>query len=255
MVTTVVSQLRRRTVVTVALAVAVVVGVGALPAAGQEAASPSATLTGATVQVEAGETSTVEATYEFSVPEAGEGDNALTAVSGTLWRFPGHDVSDVTATVNGEEVSPEMSQNERYYDLSIPVSDVSDGDTLTVTLSYSVASSAGTIQAPIWTPSFQTAGTDRVIDMTVTLPDGNGVQGAAFPKVDARSDGGSTLSYSLLHMPGFVSLQYGSGGASLVTLDTLATLAGVVIILGFFGAWYRFNQRALARRGGERDVA
>jgi hypothetical protein len=81
------------------------------------------------------------------------------------------------------------------------------------------------------------------------------VQGAAFPKVDARSDGGSTLSYSLLHMPGFVSLQYGSGGASLVTLDTLATLAGVVIILGFFGAWYRFNPRALARRGGERDVA
>jgi hypothetical protein len=59
----------------------------------------------------------------------------------------------------------------------------------------------------------------------------------------------------MLHVPGFVSLQYGSGGASLVTLDTLATLAGVVIILGFFGVWYRFNQRALARQGGDRDVA
>lgn len=233
------------TVLTVVLAGA------AAPIAAQEGEAPSATLSAATIEVDAGETTQVTANYEFTVASAGSGDQALSAISGTMWLFPDHGVSDLSATVDGEEVQPEVTRESRYMDVALPVSDVSEGDTVEATVSYTVASSAGSLKAPLWTPEFQTGGTDRVIDMTVTLPDGSNVHGAAFPKVDATS--GTTLSYGLLHMPGFVSVEYGPGGGSLLGLDTLSTLFGVLLIVGILGGWLVMRRRAVDE-GGDPNV-
>jgi len=44
-------------------------------------------------------------------------------------------VSDVSATVNGETVEPEVTREDRYMDVALPVSDVSAGETIEATVS------------------------------------------------------------------------------------------------------------------------
>lgn len=229
----------------------VTIGGVATPIAAQEGNAPAVTLSDANIQVDAGETTQVTASYEFSVSDVGTGDQTLSAISGTMWLFPDHGVSDVTATINGESVDPTVTREDRYMDVVVPVSDVSNGDTVDATVSYSVASTAGDLKAPIWTPAFQTTGTDRVIDMTVTLPDGSNVHGAAFPKVDSTS--GTSLSYSLLHMPGFVTVEYGQGGGPLLDVGTISTLFGLLFIFGILGGWLAWRRRAV-REGGDANV-
>ncbi|WP_373189417.1 hypothetical protein [Halolamina sp.] len=223
----------------------------ATPIAAQEGSAPAVTLSAAEIQVDAGETTEVTANYEFTVQDPGSGEQVLSAISGTMWLFPDHGVSDVSATVNGESVEPAVTREDRYMDVALPVSDVSGGETVEATVSYSVTSAPGSLKAPLWTPQFQTAGTDRVIEMTVSLPEGSNVHGAAFPKVDSRS--GTTLSYDLLHMPGFVSVDYGQGGGALLDVGTLSTLFGLLLIFGILGGWLAWRRRAV-REGGDANV-
>lgn len=223
----------------------------ATPIAAQEGNAPSATLSAATINIDAGERTTVNASYEFTVDSAGSGESALTAIGGTIWLFPDHAVGDVSARVNGEEVSPQVTREARFMQLSVPVSNVNDGDTVTVDLSYTVADPPGRLKTPLWAPEFVTNGADRVVSVTVSLPSDAQVHGAAFPRVDSRS--GSTLSYQLLHMPGFVSVEYGSGAGSLLSLDVITSVVGVGLILGFLGAWLVWRRRAVAR-GGDSSV-
>lgn len=224
----------------------------AVPIAAQEASSPSVTLNDATIDINAGENSQVTATYKFKVENPGSGEKQLSTITGTIWRFSGHEVSDISATVNGEEVSSTVSKESRFMDLSVPVSDVNAGETVTVKLSYTVASSADKLKTPLWVPEYETTGTDRVIDMTVALSDGAQVQGATFPKIDSKD--GNVLQYQLIHMPGFVSLQYGQGAGSFFTLDVLSTLAGLVMIFGFLGLWAAWRKGFIGQ-GGEGRVA
>lgn len=223
----------------------------ATPIAAQEGTAPAVALSTAEIDVDAGETTAVTANYEFTVEDPGSGDQVLSAISGTMWLFPDREVSDVSATVNGETVEPEVTREDRYMDVALPVSDVSAGETIEATVSYSVASSAGSLKAPLWTPEFQTGGTDRVVDLTVTLPEGSNVHDAAFPKIDSRS--GSTLSYGLLHMPGFVSVEYGQGGGALLDVGTVSTLFGLLFIFGILGGWLAWRRRAV-REGGDANV-
>lgn len=233
------------------IALCVAVAGMAAPISAQEGDAPAATLSAAEITIDAGEQTTVDATYEFTVESAGSGENALSAISGTMWLFPDHAVGDVSATVNGEEVSPEVTRENRFMRVSVPVSDVSDGDTVSVDLSYTVADPTGQLKTPLWAPEFVTSGTDQAVSVTVSLPSDSQVHGAAFPRVDSVS--GSTLSYELLHMPGFISVEYGSGAGSLLSLDVVTTLVGVGLILGFLGAWFLWRRRAVAE-GGETSV-
>lgn len=219
----------------------------ATPISAQEGNTPTATLSAATIEIDASEQTTVNASYEFTVDSAGSGESALTAINGTMWLFPDHAVGDVSARVNGEEVSPQVTREARFMHLSVPVSNVNDGDTVTVDLSYTVAGPPGRLKTPLWAPEFVTNGADRVVSVTVSLPSDAQVQGAAFPRVDSRS--GSMLSYQLLHMPGFVSVEYGSGAGSLLSLDVVTSFVGIALILGFLGAWLAWRRRAVAERG------
>lgn len=238
-------------VVVVAL---VVVGAGAAtPAAAQEdSESPAVTLSSADIRVDGGEESTVTATYEFAVESPGSGDAALTAISGTMWRFPANDIGGIAATVDGSEVSPEVSRENRFLSLSVPVEDVSAGDTVTVELTYTVSGAAGELKTPLWSPEFQTTGESRVVSLTTTLPEGTQPQGATFPSVEDRD--GNVLSSQMAHVPGFVSVSYGSGSGPLFSLDVLSTLVGLVIIFGFFALWGAWT-RGYIGNGGEPDVA
>lgn len=235
------------------VALGVVLAGAATPAAAQQdGESPAVTLSSADVRVDGGEESTVTATYEFAVESPGSGDAALTAISGTMWRFEGREIGDVTATVDGSEVSPEVTRERRFVSLSVPVEDVSAGDTVTVELTYTVTGPAGELKVPLWSPEFQTTGESRVVSLTTTLPEGTQPQGANFPSVDDRD--GNVLSSQMAHVPGFVSVSYGSGSGPLFSLDVVSTLVGLVIIFGFFGVWAAWT-RGYIGDGGEPDVA
>lgn len=222
-----------------------------MPVTAQSGEAPSATLRTATVNIDAGDQTEVTATYEFQVDSVGSGDEALSAIGGTMWGFPEHAVGDVSATVNGEDVSADVTREDRYLQVAVPVEGVSDGESVTVELSYTVADPTGQLKTPLWVPEFQTAGSEPVVSMTVTLPEGEQVQGAAFPKVDSRD--GNALSYELLHVPGFVAVSYGAGAGSLFSLDVLSSVIGVGLIVGFLGAWLAWR-RNLVNNGGETNV-
>lgn len=192
--------------------------------------SPSVTLESADVAVDAGDTSTVTAEYQFAVEEAGSGDAALTAIGGTIWHVPGRTVGDIAATVGGESVDPSVSEGSEHTDVSVPVEDVSDGDTLTVTVEYQVSGPSGELQVPLWVPEYSTPGQQGVVSATVTLPEGETVQGDAFPS--ATNTDGNTVEYNLLHMPGFIKITYGEGILGGLTSDQLYSALGVVLILG-----------------------
>lgn len=193
--------------------------------------SPAVDLTDTEIEIDAGETSTVTAEYQFSVESAGSGDSALTSISGTMWKIPDREIGDVTATVNGESVDPTVSEQSGHLDVSVPVEDVSDGDMVTVTLEYQVTGPAGELQTPLWVPEYSTPGQANVVDMTVTLPEGTTLSGDSFPS--AETVDGNAVEYQLLHVPGFVKLSYGQTAASGLTTDTLYSLLGVVLIVGF----------------------
>ncbi|GAA5049580.1 hypothetical protein ACFFQF_27155 [Haladaptatus pallidirubidus] len=227
---------------------AVLTGLSVAPATAQEESSPDVTLATASIDIDAGESSVVTAQYTFDVESTGNGESSLSAVEGTMWLFPDHRIGDVSATVNGNEVSPDVTRHDRYMDLAVPVESVSDGDRVTVALEYTVQGIANKLKAPIWVPSFETAGTDRNIDMTVMLPEGTQVHGASFPKVNAQSNGGSTLQFDLVHVPGFVSVTYGDGAGSFFTIDTIATIVGLTLIGGFLGLWLAYTRGLIGNR-------
>lgn len=228
--------------------------VGAPVVSAQEGDEPSVVLTEAQIDVEAGETTTVSAQYTFSVESVGSGDQELTAFTGKYWSLSEREVENISATVDGNSVEPEVEDNGGYVAVSIPA-DVSDGDTVTVALNYEVIGPEGKLKAPLWVPDYSTSGEDRVVQMEVTLPEGQHVQGDTMPKYDevrTNSDG-RTLVYEQLHVPSFVSVNYGSE-ASLLTTGQIWSLLGVMIITGIMGGWVAVTQGYLGSRG-DTDVA
>ena len=194
-------------------------------------ASPAVNLQGASITVDGGETSTVTAEYQCRVTEAGNGDTALSSISGTVWQFPNHNISEINASVNGESVNANIAEQSRHYDVSVPVRDVSDGDTVTVTLEYQVAEPPGDIRTPLWVPEYSTSGQANVVDISMTLPEGTTVAGSGFP--NPTSVNGNTATYELLHVPGFITAEYGESGPGLVSTDRLYSILGVIVIIGF----------------------
>ncbi|QKY19264.1 hypothetical protein B4589_002310 [Halolamina sp. CBA1230] len=210
------------------LLVGLVLGPGTVAA---QESSPSVDLAGTSITIDGGETSTVTAEYEFDVAEAGSGESALTSISGTMWELPDRDVGDISATVDGESVDASVNEEDRHWAISVPVGDVADGDTVTVTLEYEVAGPAGEVRAPLWVPEYSTPGQANVVDATMTLPEGTTVAGGAFPS-PATVDG-NTATYELLHVPGFIAAEYGESGPGILTEDALYSVVGVVVIVGF----------------------
>jgi hypothetical protein len=204
--------------------------VGPSTVAAQEAA-PSVDLADTSIEIDAGETSTVTAEYEFDVAAAGSGESALTEISGTMWTMPDREIGDIAATVNGESAEVSVTENDRHLGVSVPVSDVADGDTVTVTLEYEVTGPAGELKTPLWVPEYSTAGEANVVDVAVTLPQGETVSGGAFPSPTAVD--GNSANYELLHVPGYVAMAYGESGTGLLTADTAYSIVGVAVIVGF----------------------
>ncbi|KPN31081.1 hypothetical protein SY89_01823 [Halolamina pelagica] len=220
-----------RSVGTALLAAFLVAGLilGPSTAAAQDA-SPSVDLTGTSIAVDGGETSTVTAEYQFEIGSAGSGENELASISGTMWQLPDREIGDISATVDGESVDASVTEEDRHLSVSVPVADVSDGDTVTVTLEYEVAGPAGDLRVPLWVPEYSTPGQANVVDATLTLPEGTTVSGSAFPSPTAVD--GNTATYELLHVPGFVAAEYGESGPGILSEDTLYSLLGVVVIVG-----------------------
>lgn len=220
----------------------------------QEATEPSVTVSGATIHVDVGETSTVHAEYQVVVESTGSGDAELTALAGRLWKFDGRQLSGLSATVDGEEVSPTVDERSGHVDVSLPVDDVQDGDRVTVVLDYQVEGPANHAKVPLWVPNYQTAGEERVIEITTTLQEGQHVRGDTMPKPDRVSDDGRTLHYSQLHMPAFISVSYGDQ-PTLVSTGQLMSIIGIAVILGFMGSWLAYNRGYIGSKGGKANGA
>jgi hypothetical protein len=206
---------------------------GPSTALAQEGTSPSVSLSETSVEIDAttAGTSAVTAEYEFDVEEAGSGDSALSSISGTMWQFSEREVGDISATVNGEEVDASVSEESRHHSVEVPVEDVSSGDTVTVTLAYEVSEPNGELKTPIWVPEYPTPGQANVVEVAVSLPDGTTVSGEGFPTPGTVD--GNTAEYDVIHVPGFIALEYGESGTGAITSDLLYSIVGVVVIIGF----------------------
>lgn len=209
---------------------------------------PQLTLTEATVAIQAGDQHTVSATYRFDVEESEPAATAPSEIEGTMWRFPDHEVTDLSVWVNGESVEPEMNRESRHDALTVPVTALDDGS-VTVEMEYVVAGPTGELRVPLWAPEFTTSGDDRAIEITVELPPGTHVQGTVFPAVDSRADGDRLLEYRLFHVPGFVSVPYGEEPAGL-TVPDLTRWGALLLISGLFAGWLILERRFRNREGG-----
>lgn len=209
--------------------VVVLVVIGFTSPALAQANGPAVTLAGADIEIDAGETSTVTAEYEFAVESAGSGDSVLTSIGGTLWKISGRTLGSIEASVDGESVEPSMTEQSSHYTLSVPVENVQDGDTVTVQLVYEVSGPSGELQAPLWVPEYSTAGETAVVHTMVTFPDGTHPQGDSFPDPGAVTE--NRANYDTLHVPGFIKVSYDDTPAGLVTMNAMYSVAGVLLIL------------------------
>lgn len=243
----------RRSIPLIMVAV-MLLSLGASVAGAQEGNEPTVTLTGVQIDIDSGETNTVSARYTFSVESTGSGDQELTAFTGKYWVFPDREVEDISATVDGDSVEPEVEDNGGYVTVSVPA-DVSDGDTVTIDLEYEVSGPEGKLKAPLWVPDYPTTGNDQVIQIEVSLPEGQHIQGDTMPKVDeVRMDGDSrTIVYNQLHVPSFVSIDYGQE-APLLTTGQIWSLLSILIIIGVMGGWVAITQGYIGS-GGKTDGA
>lgn len=235
----------------IALVVAVVaVGLTTGTAVAQEGESPDVTVTSGTVEIDAGETSTVTATYDFEVAAVGSGDQRLSGVTGTVWKLGGNSVDGFAATVDGQEVDVDVAESDRHYEVTVPLADVAAGDTVTVTVTYEVAGTGTDARVPVWAPEYPTTGEDAVVGLQVTIPDGQQFQGDTFPRMDSVD--GTVATAELLHVPGFVAVSYGSGGA--LGLNTILSTVGVLIVVGVLVGWVVAQRRRAQLPGGEPDA-
>lgn len=217
----------------------------------QDNSSPSATLTEGDIQVNVSETTTVTNTYEFRVDSASGNSQQISEVKGSIWKFSDRDINQITASVNGNSVSPEVTEHSRHYNISLPVQNVPTEGTVSVNVSYTVSGPTGEIQAPVFVPDYSTEGTAPIINIAVTLPRGANVQGTMFPPSDTTS--GNQLSAETLHVPGMIELSYGSDGGG-VDLNTILSAVGVLFILVVIGGWALIQRRRAAGTGGGRVV-
>lgn len=196
----------------------------------QEESGPEVVLTGAEINIDISDTNTVTAEYQFQVGSIGAGDAELTEIEGTMWHPPDRTVSDLNAAVNGEEVEATISEESAHDVVSVPLEEVNDGDTVTVTLEYQIDGPTGDLYAPLWVPEYSTAGEVAVIHTTITLPEGQHAQGDSFPEPE-RIDG-NLVEYDTLHVPGYITLTYDDSPPGFVGLNTLYSVLGVAIIIG-----------------------
>ena len=216
----------------------------------QENNAPQVTLVNGNIEVNAGETTTVTNTYKFRVSSVGSGDQRLTAITGSIWKFPDRSISEISASVNGNSVSPRVTEQDRHYEISLPLQEVSAGEVITVTVGYEVSGPAGAVQAPMFVPDYATEGRDSVIDFLVTVPEGESLQGTMFPAPDTTS--GNQITAETLHVPGMVKLNYGTGGG--LDLNTVLSAVGVVFIIAVIGGWALIQRRRAAGIGGDAVV-
>lgn len=203
------------------------------------------TLSSANIEIDAGETNTVTAEYEFAVESVGSGESSLTAIEGTMWKISGRSVGTIETTVNGDSVEPNVTDQSQHTSVSVSVDDIEDGDTVTVQLEYEVSGPTGDLQVPLWVPEYSTAGETSVVHTTATFPDGTYPQGDSFP--DPSNVTGNTATYDTLHTPGFIKVSYDDTPSGLITLNSVYSTAGVLLILGLVvGGLY------IDRRTGER---
>jgi hypothetical protein len=204
---------------------------------------PAMTLVGANVTVDAGETRLVDATYRLRVAHPDSDFESVTTIEGTMWRFTGRDVRDLTVSVDGTEMRPDVSRNAHHLEVSVPVPQSAREETVVVRFRYRVSGPAGRLRLPLWVPSANPPGDDRVVGVTVRLPDETRIQSATFPAVEPREDDASVLSTQLTQMPGLMSLEYGQE-SPILTLDEAVSLAGIGTLAGLSALW-------IASRGRE----
>lgn len=204
---------------------------------------PPLTLVDANVTVDAGEIHLVDATYRLRVAHSNSEFASVTTIDGTMWRFTGREVRDLKVSVDGIEIAPDVTRHAHHTQVSVPVPESAREESVVVRFRYRVSGPAGRLRLPLWVPSANPPGDDRVVGVTVRLPDKTRVQSATFPAVEPREDDASVLSTQLTQMPGLVTLAYGRE-SPILTLDEAVSLTGIGTLAGLGALW-------IASRGRE----
>ncbi len=197
---------------------------------------PAMTLVGANVTVDAAEMRLVDATYRLRVARLDSESASVTTIEGTMWRVTGREVHDLEVSIEGTEMRPDLTRHAHHTRVSVPVPESAREGTVVVRFRYTVSGPAGRLRIPLWVPSANPPGDDRVVGVTVQLPDETRVQSATFPAVEPREEDASVLSAHLTQMPGLVTLEYGQD-SPILTLDDAVSLAGVGILAGLSALW------------------
>lgn len=196
----------------------------------QEEAEPEVILTGASIDINVSDSNTVTAEYEFQVESIGSDDAELTEIEGTMWHPPDRTVSNLNTAVDGENADATISEESAHNIVSVPLEEVSTGDTVTVTLEYQVDGPTGDLYTPLWVPEYSTSGETAVVNTTITLPEGQYAQGDSFPEPERIDE--NVVGYDTLHVPSFITLSYSDSQPGLVTLNAIYSIIGVTAIIG-----------------------
>ena len=214
------------------------------------AQAPSVTLSSADLVIDVTDSEqTFTGEYTFTVNSVGDG---LSEISGTLWEFDQIELRDISAEFEGSEATPSIEDFDQHKVVAIPVEGVSDGDEITITVSYSSDPwSSDQAKMPIWVPEFQTRERLRNIDLSVNLPEGEYPQGDTFPNVNKFEDG--TAVFYLIHVPSFMTMLHGPEKAGIATLNNLMSALGLIAIFGFFIVWF-FANRYFKKQAEKRKI-
>ena len=165
-----------------------------------------------------------------------------------LTQFSDADVADLEFTWGDIQLGAETTKGDIINKLSVPVPQGSTGD-FSYMISYRFTKNTDVNRIPLVVPTIASDGTANVVSLTLDLPQGKYLHNS-FPIIDAGDSG--TVVENMINMPNFVSLELSSTPAGFFKPSNLYTMFGLLVILGFIGAWILNERRVL--KGGEVNV-
>jgi len=164
-------------------------------------------LSDANITVDVDDESSVTAVYRFST---GAADVSRIHINGTIWRFQGQNISNITAWVNGESAEPSVASENRHIELGIPLSGITDR-TVIIRLQYTVSGAEERGKVPLWVPSVTHENMSPVVNTVLRLPDNTRKEGIMFPVSDRTTADGRVLHSRSAHVPAFVFISHING--------------------------------------------
>jgi len=163
-------------------------------------------------------------------------------------KFENAKVEDLVIKAGEQELSSETQEGNVLERILVSVPQGTTGD-FSYTVDFRLSVNGEVKQVPLVVPAVPPDGAGNDVSLTVTIPKGQYLQDS-FPIIDSGKTG--TLKENMMNVPNFLKLQLGSSPAGFFTATNFYTLFGLIVILGFIGAWLISERKA--KTGGLANV-